>query len=530
MTEQESTELEQWLATERTKVIDAKDQIIFDEVAGCLKNGYRRSAYIMSWIAIIESLKRKIYKFANLGDSSAKKAVEEIENLEAAHKSADVFIYDQAKKCGILADSDVSAIEFFWKKRCVFGHPYETQPTLEENKYIVIEGVRLVLGTELTYNKSYLDEICSMIVDSPHFLPNDIELIKAKAQKIVARTPEHLFPYFFKSLLFKIGQFKDETEPPIEVQKLRIFIIELLRVAKKPLLEAEYGFNVRVTRFPFTSFCGFVHHEIWEHIPMEAKETLLNYLESTPKNKEQDYYVKFFVKHIREKDKLIEAHAERYCAYLNKQSFDKAVEFYGNNFDTYTRIITEMETYTYTVQNVVVDYLRQATTVELVNSFTAEQQIGIGKVIQNAAKNNHFSSKNIKTDILKKERGFSDWVRIGIIISILENVKNMVGANKGELLATLEMLNKVELSVRKSVYELLSSYYQDLEVQRFDFWKAGKEEDYPLEELDDFVGVIEFIATKITWADGHRELFEELKSTVIEKYQREQKGVVAISE
>lgn len=43
----------------------AEDYVLFDEIFGCIKGGAFRSAYIINWICIAESLKNKFYKMSD---------------------------------------------------------------------------------------------------------------------------------------------------------------------------------------------------------------------------------------------------------------------------------------------------------------------------------------------------------------------------------------------------------------------------------------------------------------------------------
>ena len=167
---------QEWISAIASRIIDPEDKNIFKEVTQCMKSDCYRAAYILSWISLIESIKRKINQYASLGDKNAELAVEKIELAETQKLSADKLIYEQAKECGIVDDSELSIITFLWERRCLFAHPYEKQPDLDEVKYIITQSVNISLGKELHFNKNYIDDLCTNIAEKPFYLEKSVIL------------------------------------------------------------------------------------------------------------------------------------------------------------------------------------------------------------------------------------------------------------------------------------------------------------------------------------------------------------------
>jgi len=172
------TENEKWIDDLRNQITEEEDKILFDETSGCFLSGHYRAAYILSWITIIESLKRKIKLFSNLGDSGATDAVKEIEEAEDKKLAADRLIFEKSKKCGIIDNADLSTVNYLWEQRCLFAHPYNKQPEIDEVKHIIGQSVKLVLGRQLLYNKDFLSALSENIATKPFFLPNEIERVR----------------------------------------------------------------------------------------------------------------------------------------------------------------------------------------------------------------------------------------------------------------------------------------------------------------------------------------------------------------
>jgi len=200
------TENETWILGLRDKIIEEDDKVLFDEATGCFLSGHLRASYIMSWISIVESLKRRIKLFSNIGDKRATESLEIIEDLEDKNASVDKKIYKEAKSCGIIDSSDFSTVNYLWEQRCLFAHPYTKHPEIDEVKHVIQQSIKLVLGKELLYNREFLTDLSNNIADKPFFLPSDLEVIKDHAIRTISRIPETLHPFFFKHYYLRLAR------------------------------------------------------------------------------------------------------------------------------------------------------------------------------------------------------------------------------------------------------------------------------------------------------------------------------------
>ena len=103
----------------KAQIVEPDDKVLFEEASQCFLNGQLRAAFIMTWISIIESLKRKIFILSNLGDTRATKAIQKIEAAENDKLSADKLIFEESKFCGIIDNADYSKVAFLWEQRCL---------------------------------------------------------------------------------------------------------------------------------------------------------------------------------------------------------------------------------------------------------------------------------------------------------------------------------------------------------------------------------------------------------------------------
>ena len=57
-----------WVEIQKSQICNNDDAILYNEIVACYKNKLYRSGYLLAWILLIESLKRKIIELASLDD------------------------------------------------------------------------------------------------------------------------------------------------------------------------------------------------------------------------------------------------------------------------------------------------------------------------------------------------------------------------------------------------------------------------------------------------------------------------------
>lgn len=75
---------QKWIDELSKRIIDQDDKPLFEEATNCFLSGYNRAAYIMLWLTLIESLKRKIKRFSDIGDSGAEDALKKLKMQRAS--------------------------------------------------------------------------------------------------------------------------------------------------------------------------------------------------------------------------------------------------------------------------------------------------------------------------------------------------------------------------------------------------------------------------------------------------------------
>jgi len=138
--------IEDWSIAQKAQIHNHLDHPLFDEIIGCLKSNFLRSAYIMSWVGISENLKSKILQSSNLGDATATAALAAIEETENNKKSVDKIILEKAVALNLVDATDKATLEYLWGQRSIFAHPYQLAPNVDETKFIINKLVEICLA------------------------------------------------------------------------------------------------------------------------------------------------------------------------------------------------------------------------------------------------------------------------------------------------------------------------------------------------------------------------------------------------
>jgi hypothetical protein len=505
-----STELSNWISAQRGKIIEADDQVMFDEVSKCLLAGCYRAAYILGWVMIAESLKRKIYKLSGLGDATAVEINKKIETQEGNKQSVDKLIVENVGKCGIVEPNEVSTIEYLWAQRCVFAHPYNLSPVEGEVRHLLEQSIMITLSRNLTLNKAYLQELSKNLAEKPYFLPAEKEAVFLHAHSILSRTPQRLYPFFFKTLLSDLGGIINEDTKNRETAKLRWYIIALTEKAELPLDDESWTLVEKAGKYPFESFAGYASDKNWGIIPDRVKDMLIGYFAYETDNRKLTF-LKLIVRGLLSTGVLEDRFRIKLVNKLDSIPFDGAIDYYGIADLQFNRIVTELNSGSFELQNIVADYIKTTKAIQFINSLEPEKQIQLGILIAMAANERSFKCQNLIAPINSGYYPVSDYVRLGIALYPFESNKSSPILRENFLLEFAQAINQLIHEVQKLAYVRIELTFINKPPDEHELKFYQKNE--LKQKIDAFVGDIQ-------WSEGHRALFDALVSKIVQHYTR----------
>ena len=405
----------EWINTEKDKIINPNEKKTFDEVIKCYEHSLYRAGYILTWILLIESIKRKLYELERGGDASASKLVKQIEAEEKAKKSTDKLIYESGKSCGLYDETEMSVIEYLWGRRCFFAHPYENQPTKTEFQYIIEQAIKIVLSKEVVYNKLRLNEVCEEIV-RPHILNNDITEVNQYALSILNRTPILLY------LSSDEWKFLDD----------------------------------RMKKFPEECIYGYIAAQIWDKLPMSVKDKAFNYLRTCTDLNNQLLLISRIFSTLDSEEKLVSKHKEILYTILQNGDIEKTHYFYRDK----DRLIAVLEKIIngrqFIDQNKVIDLFKDQS--QNWQDYSEDQQVKLGYLFYDASRMGCWKAISFVDHLSSLPTGELDPVKRGIALSV---VLKSDGSIQKYFSDRLKILFKILLSVedpKKIIDQIISSF------------------------------------------------------------------------
>ncbi|WP_271425249.1 hypothetical protein [Aequorivita sinensis] len=396
------------------KILNETDKILFYESVKCLESKTYRAGYILAWISIVESLKRKIADLANTGDKQTQESLKKIENLEKNEKSADIQIITEALNVSLIEKDDHKKLQFFWGQRCLFAHPYEKAPTEDELIFIIRQSIDLTLGRKLEFKKNYIDELVNNLTNKSHFLPNDNSAIESYAKKIIPRISKNLHSYFFKVLIAKIGELKDEETKKVFLKRLRFFTVHLLKSTNQKLADNKWRMEDLALNHTFEFVLGTCDSRVWRKLPTRVRSLVLEYIIQDDKTREIYIALRILSK-IYKKNLFTKKNEEKFEKLIAEINVLESSEFYKNESKLANRLIQELDSGDYYRQQDAIRVLKSDLGQEVQENLHLVKCIDIGRRITTAAEYGCFEAKDVMSNINFR---FNDNLKKGFFVGL----------------------------------------------------------------------------------------------------------------
>jgi len=253
-------------------VENQEDKVLVKESTGCYRAGSLRAAFVMLWIAIAESLKRRFRVMANR-DSSIEKVVGRINDKEEKHLSVDGFLLDKALTFGLISDLEKEKFGQMYTLRCVYAHPYELEPNSEEYLAALAFAIQGLLSRPVFLRHSYVEKTLATLAQNVTFL-DDIELSCSNyADDVLSRVDPSLFAWLVEKSLPIIEEKLLDPENGVFSRRLIWFIRQFLRRDLKVLSDIDWhNFSCE---FPLAVTSLLCEPALWKEVSENARDAVV---------------------------------------------------------------------------------------------------------------------------------------------------------------------------------------------------------------------------------------------------------------
>jgi len=408
----------------KKQILAEEDKLLFDEVKKCTKVGALRAAYIMIWIACAESLKRR-FKEASKRDSNARKIVRKITELERNYKPIDTYVLEEAHKYGFVSSSTYEKLKNIYTFRCVYAHPYEEAPTVEE----LLSSVSIIVGNLLSQpvklKEGFINKQVEEIFNNQSYLDDVKERVYEYTKELLPRISEDCHMYF-------LYQLSSETEKIIEDPTLTIFNNRGLWVLST-FLEANFeeldveDWHDYVNSYPKTTKFILSKKVLFEKIGVTAQDSVVaNILEASSKTPTDLQSLE----ELWESNSLSERQAVRFFGFLenfNESSNREVAESLaasGLKIKTcYDALIVCLKIHNWHVQNPVAIMIKDHGINEI-SELQDDKQVCLGRNVLQAATGWSHGAIGLLKAIIDDKELWPDKFVFGLFIECFVNENN----------------------------------------------------------------------------------------------------------
>jgi hypothetical protein len=484
------------------KILNETDKILFYESVKCLESKTYRAGYILAWISIVESLKRKITDLANTGDKQTQESLKKIENLEKNEKSADIQIITEALNVSLVEIDDHKKLQFFWGQRCLFAHPYEKAPTEDELIFIIRQSVDITLSRKLEFKKNYIDELVNNLINKSHFLPNDNNAIESYAKKILPRISKNLHSYFFKVLIAKIGELKDEETKKVFLKRLRFFTVHLLKHTNQKLSDNKWRMEDLALNHTFEFVLGTCDSRVWKKLPTRVRSLILEYIIQDQTTREQFIALRILSR-IYKKNLFTKKNESKFESLISGINILESSEFYKNESVLANRIIEEFDSGDFYRQQDAIRVLKSDFGQEFQESLNPLKCIDIGRRITTAAEYGCFEAKDV---ILNINFRFNQKFKTGFYVGLFVDRDMEFRLSDSMYSKLLKSLNESELEVLEAIKKFIHLN------KKVDDAQPIRMNGYRLKNFEELINNVENLNTlKTSTIDFLRYILNEYK-------------------
>lgn len=477
-----------------------EDKVLLNEAKIGAENGALRSAYIMLWLACVESIKRR-FKDLEPFDNVIGSVNADIRRKEEAGQSIDKFLVGKYLEHGYIESMEHRSLLEIYSSRCIFAHPYERAP--REGKVMsALEDIgEMVINRPLKFRQGFASRKINEFLTNPQFVSNRRESVETFAEDVFQKTDDSIHFWIVKTLCNET----DVSDPTL-YEKAMFFIQKFLCLSDIKIFDGQDLPSFILKHVILVhSLCK---PSLFKQLDGRSKEVVVNSIFNWSKN-DKTFFRNIYELYSKE---LLEARAaEEFKDSLNAQDIKELYQIGIPSNHIFDRLINEFKSS---------NWYRQDDAMKLVHnmhpdgilSLSDQQLFILGNNILQAAVGGERNSKSfIRTLYLTSNKWPASMIK-GIFAENFINDNNKVRPK-------LDYLSESINGVRQLKVEDISKIADDLHQRLSSYGKFNREElvwspsDLDIvksqkDSIPQFIHFFDYLIQKIEETYG--QIFEEL--------------------
>lgn len=402
---------EEWLQNLKEKIVDEKDATNFDDIIKCYQNGLLRAGYLMAWLMLIESLKRKVIELEANGVKAAKVELAKIQQIENALQSNDEVIRKAALACDLISSEEAQVLDLLWKKRCIMSHPYMPEVKESDFRYMVENLVEITLGRELMWSQTMIDEYFETLKNSTFIIPDTLAEKKEAADKVLALIPEKNYPHFWKTVFFEFSTALENSTKKHHMM-LRVLAMRFVEKDDVAITDSKYSLTTQIKRYCSVCWGIFYLRKTWDKLNEEFQGQMFRFLKT---NKKEAKTVLYLAKNLIENYEGLKSEY-KICYYSALKQYDVTdMERYYVDKSKFLKVLysEKIEPNNFNDQGDFIDMLLSMDENDK-DEYSADQLTKLGKWVETCCYVGTFKAQGfvMKDTIFSKDADFSKGVAL----------------------------------------------------------------------------------------------------------------------
>lgn len=208
-------------------ISDKEDKVLIKDAIELCKQNQCRAAFIIGWLACAESLRRRI-KFLGKTSNNAKKVFQHIESEEDSKHSIDSLLINESSNLEIITPIEKSKLEYFYKLRCIYCHPYENAPNKLDCEHLIVSIIQIVLSKSTLLREDGISEVIKLVENEESFLSGSEETIASYVENFISRIDPQKNDFLINGLIKTFEHAKKENM--FIYERIKTFSIKALTI------------------------------------------------------------------------------------------------------------------------------------------------------------------------------------------------------------------------------------------------------------------------------------------------------------
>ncbi len=419
------------------KVHTDEDRPLLIDAERAARVGALRAAYIMIWLACAESLKRR-FREAMKRDANAGRVVGEIQRREAAHQSVDRYLIDEAQEYGFITDSGKTLLAHVYEMRCIYGHPYEQAPSVEQVSHAAAVATSELLSKAVKLKHGFANKLIENLLTVPAFLDDQEVAVASFAKDIIPRLDDEIHPWLAEKYWDKLEPLEGDASVAMFFRRGVWFSKQLLRSVGTVIFSQEQ-WHEKVGKHPrvLMIICG--EPDIFREIGRLAQDSLV--AEVINKSQTRSGVLRL-LETLGDHGALSDRQLEKFHSRIGKMTPEELRSSSLRTNTCFESLIGFLMSYDWFVQNPAMELI-ESNGAEQAEQLDEEEQVRLGRNILQAAEGRSNSASSFLWRLSENNASWPFDILRGIFLECFANERNEIRFKERHLSKVLSVVDQL---------------------------------------------------------------------------------------